>query len=436
MHSYQAATFRNLVLLVIVVVGAIVGTPGLATDTGSVSGTVLDPSGAVVPGAAVTLRGSDGNQRTTSSGEDGSFLFDVIAPGHYAIQVDAQGFKSYHEHDIDVDAGTVFRADAQLTLASQSQVVEVTSDPTQIDPVSTQTGGLISSKTMTSVPLNGRSFTDLLAMQPGVIPASSAQSNAVVMSGCTATPPSGDLNAGNLSVSGQRETANGFLVNGSVVEEDFNNGTAVVPTLDAIQDLRVLTNNFDAEYGNYSGGQVVVTTKSGSNQLHGNIFEFLRNTDLDARNYFAPTRAAYNRNEYGGTLGGPIRKNKAYFFVDYQGTQMKQGQETGNIVVPSVADRTGNLSDLASQLTGKVSTQYWADQLSQKLGYSVSASEPYYVAGCTSSAQCVFPYAKIPSAAWSAPAKSLLQYIPVPNVSNNLFSNSSENESLERMCVG
>ncbi len=110
---------------------------------------------------------------------------------------------------------------------------------------------------MTSVPLNGRSFTDLLAMQPGVIPASSAQPNAVVMSGCTTTPPSGDLNAGNLSVSGQRETANGFSVNGSVVEEDFNNGTAVVPTLDAIQDFRVLTNNFDAEYGNYSGGQVL-----------------------------------------------------------------------------------------------------------------------------------------------------------------------------------
>jgi hypothetical protein len=117
-----------------------------------------------------------------------------------------------------------------------------------------------------------------------------------------------------------------------------------------------------------------VSTKSGSNQIHGNVFEFLRNTDLDARNYFATSRAAYDRNQYGGTLGGPIRKDKAYFFVDYQGTQMTQGQETGDIVVPSVADRSGNLSDLASQLTGKVSSTYWASQLAQKLGYQVSAA--------------------------------------------------------------
>ena len=145
---------------------------------------------------------------------------------------------------------------------------------------------------MTSVPLNGRSFTDLLAMQPGVIPASSQQPNAVVMSGCTAAPPSGDLNAGNLSVSGQRETSNGFAVNSSAVEEDFNNGTAVVPNLDSIQDLKVLTSNFDAEYGNFSGGQVLVTTKSGGNKLHGSAFEFLRNTALDSRNYFATSRAS------------------------------------------------------------------------------------------------------------------------------------------------
>jgi len=115
------------------------------------------------------------------------------------------------------------------------------------------------------VPLNGRSFTDLLALQPGVVPASSAQSNAVVMSGCTSTPPSGDLNPGNISVSGQSETANGFSVNGSSVEEDFNNEASVIPNLDSIAEFRVLTSNFDAEYGNFSGGQVLVTTKIGTN---------------------------------------------------------------------------------------------------------------------------------------------------------------------------
>lgn len=225
------------------------------------------------------------------------------------------------------------------------------------------------------------------------------------MSGCTSTPPSGDLNAGNMSVSGQRETANGFMVNGSIVEEGFNNGTAVVPNLDSIEDLRVLTNNFDAEYGNFSGGQVLVATKSGTNQIHGSSFEFLRNTALDSRNYFATGRAKYDRNQYGGTVGGPIRKDKGHFFLDYQGTKMMQGQETGNIVVPSQADRAGNLADLGKQLTGKVSTDHWASQLSQKVGYNVWADESYFAPGCTSRSQCVFPGAQVPTSVWSEPPR-------------------------------
>src|SRR5208337_2955373 len=149
------------------------------------------------------------------------------------------------------------------------------------------------------------------------------------MSGCTSAPPSGDLNPGNLSVNGQRETTNGFYVNGGAAQEDFNMGAAVVPNLDSIQDLRVLTSNFNAEYGNFSGGQILVSTRSGANQLHGSVFEYLRNTALDARNYFAPDRAKYLRNQFGGTLGGPIRKDKLFYFVDYQGTRMTQGLDTG-----------------------------------------------------------------------------------------------------------
>jgi len=280
-----------------------------AADGGRVSGTVADPTGAVIPGAAVVLRNAaSGAQTTAQSGADGSYTFVNVVPGSYEIAVTMQGFQPFHDLGIDIAGADSLRFDVQLSLAKQSEVVEVSSSilPTETD--SAQNGGLITARNMTAVPLNGRSFTDLLAMQPGVVPASSSQPNAVVMSGCTATPPSGDLNAGNLSVSGQRETANGFSVNGSTVEEDFNNGTAIVPNLDAIQGLRVLTNNTDAEYGNYSGGQVIVDTKSGTNQIHGDVFEFLRNTNLDARNYLATTRAAYDRNQYGATLGGPIRR--------------------------------------------------------------------------------------------------------------------------------
>ncbi len=147
------------------------------------------------------------------------------------------------------------RADVLLQMASHMEAVEVTTSGVEMDTSTTQIGEGISQEKLTAVPLNGRSYTDLLALQAGVIPTSSAQPNAVVMSGATSTPPSGDLNPGNMSVSGQRETANGFVVNGSTVEEDFNNGAAVIPNLDSIAEFRVLTSNFDAEYGNFSGGK-------------------------------------------------------------------------------------------------------------------------------------------------------------------------------------
>lgn len=412
--------------------------PVLANDeNAALSGIVSDPAGAVVIQATVVLRNSvTGVQEDTLTKEDGSYNFASLHPGIYELRVISNGFNPYFRKDLKLASRETSNVDVTLALESQSTVVEVSADLPQLDLAVTQLGESMTGNQMRSIPINGRSFTDLLAVQPGVVPASSSQPNAVVMSGCTNTPPSGDLDPGNLSVSGQRETANGFSVNGSIVEEGFNNGTAIVPNLDSIADLRVLTNNFDAEYGNYSGGQVLLTTKSGSNEIHGTAFEFLRNTGLDARNYFAPERAAYDRHQFGGSQGGPILKNKIYFFADYQGTTMTQGQETGAIVVPSAADRSGNLIDLADQLAGEVSSTYWATQLSQKLGYQVWAGEPYYTqvsstaSACTSHTQCVFPDARIPSAMWSSPAKALSQYIPLPNVGANLFSSSSENETL------
>ena len=250
------------------------------------------------------------------------------------------------------------------------------------------------------------------------------------MTGAASTPPSGDLDPGNLSVSGQRETTNGFLLNGATIQEAFNMGTAIVPNLDSIQEFQVLTNNVDAQYGNYSGGQVIVVTKSGTNRFHGSAFEFLRNTSLDAQNYFSPDRARFDRNQFGGTLGGPIRKDKAFFFLDYQGTRMTEGIETGLIAVPSLQDRSGDFSDLAGSLTGHVNGAYWANLLSQKLGYAVAPGEAYYTPGCVDSSVCVFPHALIPQKAWSDPARHLLQYIPQPNQGANGFSTSAANETV------
>ncbi len=227
---------------------------------------------------------------------------------------------------------------------------------------------------MANVPLNGRSFTDLLAISPGVVPISSAQPNAVVMSGVASTPPSGDLDIGALSVSGQRETANAFRVNGANVQEDVNMGIAVVPTLDSVAELKVLTDGFDAKYGNQSGGQIQVTTRSGGDHLHGSVYNYFRNTNLDARSYFSLTRAPFHQNQFGGTLGGPVPRTRLKFFADYQATRQTQGIDTGVIAVPSMANRSGDLSDSLGSLTGTVSGDSWAQTLSQRLGYPVTTA--------------------------------------------------------------
>lgn len=402
-----------------------------AGDVLRFSGVVTDPTGALVPQAKITAENTGtGLRQTMQSNDEGWYEF-LLPAGTYRLEVEANGFRSSMRDGLVLGPTAPLRTDILLQLESQQETVEVKANGLQLDTASSQVGEAISQDKMTGVPLNGRSFTDLLALQAGVIPASSAQPNAVVMSGATTTPPSGDLNPGNMSVSGQRETANGFVVNGSSVEEDFNNGASVIPNLDSIAEFRVLTSGFDAEYGNFSGGQVLVVTKAGNNQLHGSAFEFARNTNLDATNYLGRERAAYDRHQYGATVGGPVLHDRLFFFGDYQGTNMIQGVETGQIAVPSMADRSGSLMDQAAQLNGKVSGDYLATLLSQKLGRTVRTGEPYYSSACTFAANdCAFPNAVIPEAAWSAPAKALLSFIPKPNVGLNTFSDSSQNEKL------
>jgi hypothetical protein len=402
-----------------------------ASSGGTLSGTVVDPSGAVIPSAAVTLLCTEtGVKRIATTNSDGFFAFPTLPGGHYAIEIHHPGFKPYRQVGLSLDAGASLRVDAKLELSDQTETITVSEAGVHVETASTQMGEAVTGSKITAVPLNGRSYTDLLALQPGIIPTGSQQPNAVVMSGVTSTPPSGDLDPGNLSVSGQRETANGFMVNGSDVEEGVNMGTAIVPNLDSIQELRVFTSNFDAEYGNYSGGQIIVVTKSGGNQFHGDGFEFLRNTNLDARNFFSSDRAKFSQSQFGGALGGAIKRDRVFFFGDYQGTRLTQGVDTGLIAVPSAGDRAGNLFDISGSLTGTVTGDYWAKTLGQELGYPVSAGELYYFAGCNSSAACVFPNVTIPQSAWSAPAKALLKYIPQPNQGASYFTTSAYNETL------
>jgi hypothetical protein len=402
-----------------------------ASIAGSISGLVTDSSGAVVAGAKVIATDTQtGVQTTVTTDAKGFYSLPALPVGTYDLQVSQIGFKSFDQTGLVINANSALRVDATLSVGTINEKIEVRTDAVHVETESTQMGEVITGKTMTAVPLNGRAYTDLLALQPGVSPYTATDTGT---GGIGDRPVDGGLNSGNQSVNGQREAANGFMVNGSNVEEGKNNGTAIIPNLDSIAEFRIITNNFDAEYGNYSGGQINVVTKSGTNSFHGSGFEFLRNTALDAKDYYSlPTdkTPVFRQNQFGGTFGGPIRKDKTFFFVDYQGTRRTQAP-TVNTQMPSVANFGGNFQDSASSLTGVVNGPAFASLLSSRLGYTVTDQEPYYMPGCTN-ANCVFPGAVIPQNAWSPVAVNVLKLglIPQPNAPNNFFESSQYAQTL------
>ncbi len=404
-----------------------------------IGGVVHDATGALIPGAEITiLQGGNSVAKAVSDGQ-GGFTIAVPGPGSYTVQVKASGFADSSAQATVTAADPAANVDVTLAINGNAETVQVTADALAAETTSTQLGETLETKKIESVPLNGRSFTDLMAVQPGIVPVNTAQPGAVVMTGVATTPPSGDANPGNLSISGQRENSNGFRVNGADVEEDVNMGTSIVPNLDSIDSFRVLTSNFDAEYGNSSGGQVLVTTKSGTSQVHGSAFEFLRNTALDARNYFSSNRAAYRQNQFGAAVGGPVPQSAIHWFADYQGTRLTEGIDTGDIAVPTTAERSGNFQvpgSSASLLSGCVSGPYLASLLSQELGKTVSAGDPYSaqsVCPLTNGAEgpVVFPGNTIPQSIWSAPAKYLLAQIPAQNAGAGLFETADAAETLQ-----
>ncbi len=407
------------------------GVSAMAQAVGSISGTAKDPDGSVIPDIAIIAKNTaTGEQQNAVTNGQGFYAFPSLPVGTYELDTFRPGFKPYHRTGLVVDINTAQQLDITLEVGGQAEQVTVTDTGIHAETESSQMGETLASEKITEVPLNGRAFTDLLNLQPGVAPISTGAQNQIVMAGLTNTPPSGDANPGNQSINGQKENANGFTVNGSNVEEAVNMGVAVLPNLDSISDFRILTNNFDAQYGNYSGGQIIVATKSGTNAIHGDAFEFLRNTALDAKPFFSSQRAQFEQNQFGGTVGGPIKRDKIFWFADYQGTRSTQGQDTGVQTVPSLADHSGNLSDLASALTGSVSTSYLASLLTNELGYTVSQNERYYTSGCTLPTSCVFPGGVIPKGAWSAPAAFLLPYIPSPNIGASEFDSAGLNQTV------
>lgn len=405
---------------------AVFATALLRADvTGSIFGLVRDKSQAVVAGAKVTATNVETNFiKEATSGPDGEYRLLALPAGTYKVQASASGFQDFATTGIDVKVNDRLKIDVLLEVGSIKQAVSVEANAVQIEAESTQLGDVIETKKLLSLPLNGRSFIDLLGLQAGVVPVTSGsmqQDRSV----------SGDLSAGNVSVNGQRETANAFLVNGSDVSEGRNMGAGLIPNLDSIEEFRLITNSFDAEYGRFSGSVMNAITKSGTNGIHGTAFDFLRNDKLDARNFFDPSKAELRRNQFGYAVGGPFWKNKLFWFTDYQGTRLVNGASTGLISVPTNAQRTGNFGPGAFVDANGVPTTvqgaYWAQVLSQRLGQPVQNGEPY---------NSVFPNGVIPRSAWSKPSINILPYIAAPNSGDGLFSDSSQKKRINDDKIG
>jgi hypothetical protein len=398
--------------------------------TASISGTVKDPSGAAIAGATVTATNVDTAIATTqTSNGQGFYSFQSLPLGKYNIEAQQKGFKTYRQTGVTLDVNAALTVDATLQVGQTTEKVEVAADMLHVETISSQMGEVIEGKRITDVPLLSRSYTDLLSLQPGVAAANSPMSGAFkgpfISAGFTVPLVSGDETSGAVSVNGMRESANGFILNGMLVQEIGYSGAGAIPNLDSIAEFRILTNNVDAEYGNYAGAQINVVTKSGTNQWHGNVFEFLRNTSLNARNYFDPpdTKGAYHQNQFGGTFGGPIIRDKVFFFADYQGNRVIQAVPQVIAGAPSGATESGDFSGIANNLTGSVNGTAWASALTQQFvgvtNQTVAAGEPYYFTGCASSnpsGGCVFPNAQLPQGAFSPISQKLLQYItPAPD---------------------
>jgi hypothetical protein len=309
------------------------------TFRGTILGTVTDSSGAAIAGAAVAVKNvNTGLSRTVSTSEDGTYSVPELPIGTYTVTVEKAGFKQGVVSGLQVEVSSQLRADVALQTGEVSQRIEVTGDELpQVESTSNVLGGIVESKVVTNLPVNGRDYQKLIFLVPGV----SGSPDQI-----TDSPGS----YGVFSVNGARGRSNNFLLDGTDMNDGYRNDPAIneagvfgtpatILPVEAIAELRVAS-NFEAEYGRSAGGVINVVTKSGSNQLHGSFFEFFRNTDLNARNYFNQVpepQQPFHNNQFGGSLGGPIIRDKTFFFVDYEGMR-ETGKEASPACVPTTAD--------------------------------------------------------------------------------------------------
>ncbi|MGH9327520.1 MAG: carboxypeptidase regulatory-like domain-containing protein [Terriglobia bacterium] len=391
---------------------------------GSIRGTVTDPSGAVIPGATVTARDvTTGTNRVLKSQPDGSFEFlSLLAPATYTVTIEKSGFREYTTSNIHLNLNQTFVVKVTLRVGSSAQHVTVEAKTAQVDTTSMQLGTTITGKEIVNLPLNGRNWIQLQQLQTGVVAGSDRLGQ-----GAGGT---------NFSTNGAETQQNAFYVNGVDTADVALNAAGIIPSPDALGEFRMITNTIDPEYGRNSGAILNAVIKNGTNQFHGDAFEFYRDTTLDARNFFLPSVSPFHQNEFGGTIGGPIWKNHMFFFFSYQGFRNVTPETSSDCncsspgVAPvfSTAERGGNFSTATGGAFPTVNPSTGASAISPfplvgEDGSAYPAGTPYAT---------LFPTGQIPQADLNPLAVKLMnQFVPPPNGPSNEYLFSPSVKGLE-----
>jgi hypothetical protein len=364
-------------------------TPAFAQATGALTGALTDSSGSALPGVTVeAVNEATGQTRTAVTAGDGFYNLPLLTPGHYQVKAALEGFKSALREGVVVSVNNTSRIDLQMEVGALSEEVTVQVTAPLVETGHATMGIVIDEKKVVELPLNGRNFTQLGTLIPGVVAPPSGLGGAAG----DATPGGFGNATGGFNVNGMRNQSNNFLLDGASNNDTFNTGFVLRPPPDAIQEFKIMTHSYGAEYGRNAGSVVNVVTKSGGNTFHGAGWEFNRDDKFEAKNYFAVTKPDLKQNQFGGSLGGPALKNRAFFFGYYEGYRNTRGT-TDTQTVLTAAQRTGDFSGGAAikdPLTG-----------------------------------LPFPGNVIPSGRISPIATKLLQnYVPLPNTANNRYTQS------------
>jgi hypothetical protein len=385
----------------------------MAQSTGGrILGRVADPSGAVLAGVNVSLvNEATGVAQQAQTNSTGDYGFPQVSVGTYRLEADLAGFKKSVQRGIALDLNQILTLNVILQIGETKETVEVTSEAPLVDTTSTQLGAVMDQRQVSTLPLNARDTYQLLQLQPGVQGVGGSDLFY------------GSNQAGAVSVNGGRGRSNNFNVNGGDGNDLFVNSPAIQPTPDSIAEFRVLSNTFDAEYGRNSGAVINVVTKSGTNSWHGSVYEFIRNQSLNARGYLDLRRADDKQNQFGGTFGGPIKKDRTFFFASYEGRRVVHGISSDPVIVPTAAERTGDFSATPFDPSAVIGTQTFADILNARCGVGATVGATY---------NSLFPNSVIPTNCFDPAAAAIMQlYVPCPNA-DPTCSNPGNTDNLFR----